>query len=200
MINQLGRFHVRPWQDGPHGSGGPLSNDRPGNFHVCKAHLGAFVLLRLASGGLHPAAIKSEGHLIAHPQRELHREPRGSMRHGYATDATKVDGITPVTKIDAYHLAFFRVHRVGLHLKPVAAERRNFKAFVGIRPGREMHVAAPGTKSRKKKSFTLAVIAAAAAVKMPCIKLPPSRLGPGLRQQPLSQEACGIQVGHHLVR
>ena len=104
------------------------------------------------------------------------------MRHGDAADAAEVDGITPITKINADNLAFLRVHRVRVHFNPVTAKCRNFKAFIGIRLGGEMHIAAPRAKGREQESIALAVIPATTAVKVARIKFPLARLGLGIGQ------------------
>ena len=93
-----------------------------------------------------------------------------------------------------------------LHFEPVHPEGGNDKLLVALRIDGEMQIAAVGTKARENIVVPIAVIPTPAgrkvfaAVKMSHIEFPRPRLGFGIRQHPLGDEACGLEVGHYLMR
>ena len=169
-------------------------------------HGGTLVFFLFKTPTRHAGAIEGEGQAIARLESELGRKTFGAMRHGDPTDIPKAGRMTPVPEIDADDLAFGGFLRMRLHFEPVHPEGGNDKLIVALRIDGKMQIATVGAKARENIVLPIAVVSTPAgckvfaAVKMPHIECPCPRLGFGIRQHPLGDEACGLEVGHYLMR
>ena len=144
--------------------------------------------------------------MVARLESELGRKTFRAMRHGDPTDIPKAGRMTPVSNIDPDNLAFGGFLRMRLHFEPVHPEGGNDKLIVALRIDGKMQIATVGAKARENVVFPIAVVSTPAgckvfaAVKVAGVEIPMSLLGLGIGQQPLGYEACGLKVGHHLMR
>ena len=189
-----------------HRFGGPIFRQRTGQGQVGETQTGTFVFFLLQALSRHPGAIKGEAQLVSCAECEFHGEAIGSGRHGDPSYRLEAGGMTPVAKIDSDNFAFVGFLSAGFHLESVDAKFGNGELIVGFRIDGKMQIAAVGAKTGEDIFVSVAVISTSArrkvlaAVKMPHIKFPRSRFGFRIRQYPLGNEACRLEVGHHLMR